>query len=73
MFLLNVACLTCMQNVATKKCGILITHFFIQKVILKWTNTTLLSLFLGLIFKVKYILYLHYVYMNKNEGKNYET
>ncbi len=72
MFLLNVACLTCMQNVATKKCGKLITHFFIQKVLLKSTNTTLLSLFLGLIFKVKCTLYLHYVYMNKNGGNNYE-
>jgi hypothetical protein len=47
--------------------------FFYSKSSNKMNNTTLLSLFLGLIFKVKFTLYLHYVYVSKNEGKNYET
>jgi hypothetical protein len=52
--LLNVVCLTSMQNVVTRKRGKMITYFFGSKFYL-WMGIfkTLLSLFLALILKAK--------------------
>jgi hypothetical protein len=53
--LLDVACLTSMQHVATRKCGKMITHcFWFKKLSLdEKIYKTLLSLFSALILKVK--------------------
>jgi hypothetical protein len=60
-----------MQNVAARKLEKWYPLSLDQKRIFGWGNTKLLSLFLVLILKVKWIVWFHYVYMKKNASQIY--